>query len=166
MQHAAAAAWYAANTQPGQEYAVARRLKRAGHAVLLPETKVRRRFRRVITVTKGPLFLTYLFVSLDLERIEWSVFESTTIGLARILKIDGSPWPISETDMARVRAHAAKRTLITFDERQPVRVDAGPFAGHEGNYMGDGADNDIKIMLEILGCARVVTIPEALVVPA
>jgi hypothetical protein len=57
MEHATGGAWYAINTSPGQENAVERRLKRSGHDVLLPERKVRRRFRRVTTITKGPALL-------------------------------------------------------------------------------------------------------------
>jgi len=168
MQHAGSS-WFAVNTAPGQEYAVERRLKRSGRDVLLPECKVRRRKRRTITIERGPLFLTYLLVRLDLERDEWSLIEAM-MGVVRLLKVDGQPFAISDIDMARVRAHARNPLLIEFSDRQRVQVAAGAFEGREGRYIskgsGDSGEDIIRVLMDIMGAQRLVTIPEALVVPA
>lgn len=177
------ARWYVVSTTIALgEYKIAKALEEAGFAVWLPECMVRRQLRRRVMTLKGPLFPGYLFAHLDLEsddaeRDEWGFVEGVP-GVDRLLRRVGSDMPcaLSDAQIAQLRAMAADGGgLIVIDDEQvrrafkrdqPVLIEDGAFAGWRGLYVGIASRERVKILLDVLGAARVVKLPEALVMPA
>ena len=145
--------WYAVQTKPRRERAVAEALERGGLECYFPRIRQWRhragkRFREV-----GPLFPGYLFVRLafagDYPRVRW------TPGLARVVAFGDSPVRIEEDMLAQIREmeKAGSRGRLRSQSLEPgarVRVMEGPFAGFQGRVVTRLSGGErVRILLEL-----------------
>lgn len=145
--------WYALQTKPRKERALAQTLARAGVEVYGPRIRqwrqrAGRRFRE-----EGPLFPGYLFVRLDFAsdypRIRW------TPGLVRVVTSGGVPVPVGDPLLRRVREMegAGSRARLRARSLEPgsrVRLSAGPFEGFQGQVVRHLSGGErVRILLEL-----------------
>ena len=118
---------------------------------------------------QAPLFPSYLFVILDLERDRWLSVRST-IGVSRLFTMqDGRPVPVpsgivesligrSDGELTRLDAGLVAG--------QQVRILSGPFADFVGTLERlDGAGR-VKVLLEMMGTAVPVSLHRSVLSPA
>lgn len=143
--------WYVLKTKPRKEDLVFRLLGRQGIEVYLPKIRGRKRGRGK---PLEPLFPGYLFAALALHRGE-GVLARWTPGVAYLLGYGGTPWPVPEELLARIRARlatGAARLPPRFQPGQRVLIDEGPFAGLEAVFEGTLCPaGRCRVLLEILG---------------
>lgn len=174
----ARARWYVVSIEPNAEFRVRDRLSRDGFSPWLPEcvVKVRhRRFPGFVEHRPGPLFPGYLFLAADLNDERWARVEETH-EVDRLLCWGGRPAAVPDRDMTELRRLVdaeGGRIVIErgnvrrrFAENDQVRLTGGAYEGWVGLYVAQGPRDRINILLDMLGAARVVSVEEALVMPA
>src|SRR4051812_34838866 len=85
--------WYAAQTLHRRERGAELELGAPGFTSLLPLITRTVRHARQLRKVRTPLFPSYLFVRLDLERDRWRSVNGT-YGVARLVMADGRPVPL------------------------------------------------------------------------
>lgn len=168
-------AWFVISIYAGRDYKARDELiERAGFAkddVWLPECNIRRRVRTTILNHKGPLFPGYVFLRTDPSCTDWRSVESVR-WVDGPLRHQGTPWPLREDDVGRLRALVGDRhLLIDLDGRatrefavdDPVEITSGPFAGWNG-IVSEKIGDRLKILLDIFGRSTQTLVPEALVI--
>jgi transcription antitermination factor NusG len=125
--------WYAAYTRSRHEKSVADILQRKQVETFLPLYETVRRWKNGDHRIQLPLFPGYAFVRIAL-RDRLHVLKVP--GVARLVGFDGTPAPLDDEDIERLRGalsaglRAAPHPYLTVGRR--VRITAGPLAGREG----------------------------------
>ena len=164
MQH-----WYCVHTKPRAEAQALEHLQRQGFECLLPRLQrtTLRNGRRHTAVEA--LFPRYLFLRADTEATSLAPVRSTkgAVGLGRTA---GLPATVPDDFIERLRADAKTDGVITLPERRPlpgerVAITAGPLAGLQGIYTQAQGVQRALVLLEILGGAQSVTLPNHVLEP-
>lgn len=163
--------WFVAEIESGKEQFAVRVLEQSGIPSAVPtvaRVKVRQGkiFRWRTPVVHGYILLG--FPGSDV--IPWHEIERFRI-VYDVLKIDGRrmqvPWRCSyfdggkmrdggvetllaDTDAVRVSAAKYMRQHPAFEAGEKIRVETGPFAGHEGSFQ-NATDKRVRLLLTILG---------------
>ena len=158
------ARWYAAQTLHRRESGAQLQLEAQGFASFLPQiTRTVRHARQLRTVT-APLFPSYVFVRLDLERDRWRSVNGT-YGVARLVMADGRPVPVPkgvvESLFTLRDANGVVRLDYDLSIGQRVEVIAGPFAQALGDLVRLDGRERVQILLDIMGGKVPVTVPRA-----
>lgn len=168
--------YYVASTQPNRERYAFEKLAEQSFQAYLPECLERVRHARRDQVLKRPLFPGYLFLLLDIRACRWRSINGTP-GVIRILTQDDAPIPlpegIVEAIMERIEADGGAWKMSenpdapSFNEREPLRIKSGPFAGNVGVFNGfsNRAKTRVQILLDILGGEYVHEAPLTIVEP-
>jgi len=155
--------WAVAQTESQRENVAASFLRQARFQIYLPKILERVGARQRVT----PLFPGYLFVEI-IDRwyeIRW------TVGVLRLLLIDGQPAHVTESIMVNIRKQEGRDGLIRLPKPRglqrgdQVRVLRGSFAGRIGVFEGLSGSQRSKILLAWLGCQVPVFLPTADVKP-
>ena len=77
--------WYVIKTKVNQEKRALLNLSRQGFELFCPLTPILRKFKNTIKNILDPLFPSYIFVKLDLEKDNWSKINNT-YGVKELLK--------------------------------------------------------------------------------
>ncbi len=147
--------WYVAQTHPRAEAKAAEQLGRQGFQIYLPRfLKRRRHARRVETVT-APLFLRYLFVSVDMATQRWLSIQST-IGVARLICNGTAPAVVQDSIVDALKQREDESGLIKLNPRpfrlgEELRVLDGAFSGTLGMFEGMTDNERVTILLDLLG---------------
>jgi transcription termination/antitermination protein NusG len=125
--------WYAAWTRSRHEKAVAEQLERKAVETFLPVYETLRQWKNGRHRVALPLFPGYAFVRIALrDRLE----VLTVPGVARLVGFNGTPTPLDDEEIERLRralaqgVRATPHPFLTVGRR--VRITAGPLAGQEG----------------------------------
>src|SRR3954462_10228512 len=123
--------WFAVQTLHRRESGAQLQLEAQGFRAFLPQvTRTVRHARRLRTV-RIPLFPSYTFVSLDLERDRWRSVNGT-FGVARLVMAHERPVPVPtgvvESFLDLQGANGVVRLDHELSVGQRVEVIAGPFA--------------------------------------
>ena len=163
-------AWYAVVCKPRQEALAETNLANQGYRVYLPRlaTQSRRAGKWIDTVE--PLFPRYLFVSPQDEHQSLAPVRST-LGVSALVKFGGQPATIPDAAVASLRElqdplTGACATHSVFAPDAPVKFRAGPFAGLEGVFDGETADERVFVLLNFLGKINQVKVSRDWLVPA
>src|SRR5688572_18745613 len=84
--------WFAVQTLHRRESGAQLQLEAQGFAVFLPQITRTVRHARQLRTVRTPLFPSYAFVRLDVERDRWRSINGT-YGVARLVIADGRPVP-------------------------------------------------------------------------
>jgi transcription elongation factor/antiterminator RfaH len=146
--------WYVVRALPNCETKAFANLNRQGFRAFMPARNKAVRHARQIRVVRAPIFPSYLFSILDLERDRWRSV-NTTVGVAGLITADDRPVPVP---------HGIIEALIRqFDERysgqsgeglrpgQKVRLLAGPFAEALGILERLDGPERVAVLLRIMG---------------
>ena len=183
------ARWYIIASAPQREYRVLETLRRDGFEVLLPERVIKRpavasaNGRRKTVPAKEqrqPLLPGYLMTRFELDNSTWHRIVETQ-SVDGILGFRGQPLALRDRDVERLYALIREHGVLELRADGSVKdrdfvlgevvkiindaMLAGPWAGHEGPYVGVNDEGNPKIELDILGRPHVLAFPEALVVP-
>tara|TARA_R110002020_G_scaffold276833_2_gene492133 strand:+ start:2516 stop:3031 length:516 start_codon:yes stop_codon:yes gene_type:complete len=161
--------WYCVHTKPRAEAQALEHLRRQGFECLLP------RLRRT-TLRNGPrhtgveaLFPRYLFLRADAETTSLAPVRSTK-GAVGLVRTAGLPATVPDDFLERLRADANGEGLITLPERrllpgERVTITEGPLAGLDGIYTQAQGEQRALVLLEILGGAQSVALPNYVLEP-
>lgn len=163
--------WFVVQTLPRQEYRVERELKRHGFQTWLPECRVKRRGRRAIEVVNEPLFPGYEFLQPhQAHEYWWCSLVDLTQPVVLLSSLAG-PLMVPDGEIHQVREIVERyHDLIVVDGRAQalglqagaeIAVVSGLFAGWRGIFQCYERDGRVKILLDMLGSARVVALTEA-----
>ena len=161
--------WYCVHTKPRAEAQALEQLQRQGFHCLLPRLQrtVLRNGRRQTVVEA--LFPRYLFLRADAEATSLAPVRSTK-GAVGLVRTAGLPATVPDDFIERLRADANAEGLITLPERrllpgERVAITDGPLAGLQGIYTQAQGEQRALVLLEILGGAQSVALPNYVLEP-
>ena len=164
MQH-----WYCVHTKPRAEAQALEHLQRQGFECLLPrlQRRVLRNGRRQTVVEA--LFPRYLFLRADAEATSLAPVRSTK-GAVGLVRTAGLPATVPDEFIERLQADANADGLVTLPERrllpgERVAITDGPLAGLQGIYTQAQGEQRALVLLEILGGAQSVALPNYVLEP-
>lgn len=145
--------WYVARSLPRQEARAEFHLLRQGFPVFLPRaTKTVRHARKLRTV-KSPIFPSYMFVVLDIDRDQWRSVNGTS-GVSSLIMQGETPQPVPGGVVENLLDLTDEEGLVCFDRNlrqgQPVRVVTGPFANAIGTLDRIDPNGRVRVLLDIM----------------
>jgi transcription elongation factor/antiterminator RfaH len=145
--------WYVARSLPRQETRAEFELLRQGFPVFLPRaTKTVRHARKLRTV-KCPVFPSYMFVVLDIDRDRWRSVNGTS-GVASLIMQGETPQPVPAGVVENLLHLTDEDGIVCFNcdlrQGQPVRVVAGPFANAIGTLERLDANGRVRVLLDLM----------------
>jgi transcription elongation factor/antiterminator RfaH len=153
--------WFLVHTLPRSERRARLHLEAQGFRTHLPQISKTIRHARKLRMIRAPLFPSYLFVKLDLDRDRWLSVRST-FGVSLLFTCDGQPVPVPAGVVEALIAHAGEAKLALFDdglrEGQQVRILSGPLADFLGTL--DRLDENGRV--RVLLCWMNTTVPVAI----
>jgi len=146
--------WYVVYTQPQKELQVASLLEdRQKLTVYLPE--VYQKYRSKLQLR--PLFPRYLFVQINLEKMELGVINFTP-GVMKIVSSDDIPLPLRNNVIEAIRQEVERLNESGglpnehFEEGEIIRLRSGPLAGMEAVFVRHlNAHDRAIVLLRFLG---------------
>jgi transcription elongation factor/antiterminator RfaH len=166
--------WYVIRSQPRKEGFAVANLNRQGFRTFLPRlTRTVRHARKARTVL-APLFPGYLFTPLDPDRRQWRPINGTFGVLGLIMEGD-RPQPVPPGVVEAILALAAApgsadwETVDWGQRLAPggrVRILTGPFADQLGTLRSLDDHGRAKVLLEIMGASRTLTLESRTLLPA
>jgi transcriptional antiterminator RfaH len=153
--------WYCVRSQPRKEGFAVANLNRQGFRTFLPRlTRTVRHARKARTV-RAPLFPGYLFTPLDPDRHRWRPINGTMGVLGLIMEGD-RPQPVPEGVVESILALTSPDETVDWGQRlepgRPVRILIGPFADQLGTLRSLDDHGRAKVLLEIMGASRTLTL--------
>lgn len=146
--------WYAVRTQPSQEARAEHQLQRQGFVTFLPRISKSVRHARKLRQVRAPLFASYLFVELDLERDRWRAVNST-YGVSGLIMGGELPMPVPRGIVEGFIGLTRADGLVDFTpDLQPgseVLVVSGGLAGMVGRLAQRDARGRVELLLELMG---------------
>jgi len=161
--------WYLAHTLPRCEQKAQFHLKAQGFRTFSPEFLKTVRHARQLRTVRAPLFPSYVFVVLDVNRDRWLSIRST-VGVSSLFSCDGRPTPVPigivETLIGRTDESDLTRLDFDFIEGQSVRILTGPFADFVGRLKSLDSNSRVRVLLQIMGGEIPVTVRPSVLAPA
>jgi transcription elongation factor/antiterminator RfaH len=158
------ARWYAAQTLHRRERGAELQLEAQGFTSFLPQITRTVRHARQLRTVRTPLFPSYVFVRLDLERDRWRSVNGT-YGVARLVMADGRPVPVPNGVVESLFTLRDGNGVVRLDHDlsvgQRIKVIAGPFAQTLGALTRLDGPERVQILLDMMGGKVSVTIPRA-----
>lgn len=161
--------WYCVHTLPRAESRTLEHLQRQGFECFLPRLQ-RRLLRggRRQTVVEA-LFPRYLFLRADAEVTSLAPVRSTR-GAVGLVRTAGLPATVPDDFIERLRDDADVEGVIALPERrllpgERVTITDGPLAGLQGIYTQAQSEQRALVLLEILGGAQTVALPNYVLEP-
>jgi transcriptional antiterminator RfaH len=148
--------WYVVQTQVRSEQKALWHLQNQGFEAYLPQQTKRWRHARKTQNVKRPLFAGYMFARLDLHQQRWRAIQSS-VGVKGLVCYGGAPAPVPEGIVESIRSHEDEtgivrlKSALSFNKGDRVKIDDGPFCGHEGLWECANDTQRISILLDLLG---------------
>lgn len=160
--------WYVVQSQSRKELYAGANLENQGFPTFTPRLRRTVRHARRLKTVLAALFPRYLFVSLDLSRDRWRSVNGT-FGVSRLVTDGNMPAPVPEGLVETLIATAdqdgkvALGTPLTPGE--DVRLLHGPFADQIGRLAALDDTGRARVLLEILGAEREVSVEPSALAP-
>jgi transcription antitermination factor NusG len=158
--------WYAIQTRSRHEKMVRDQLAAKNITHLLPLWRKRSQWKDRVKIIELPLFTGYLFGHFALQsRLEIL----NTVGVARLVSLNGKPEPIPEEQIAVVQKMITER--LPYDPHpylttgMRVRVKRGVLAGTEGILVAKTRHQRLVISIDLIQKAVAVNIDSADIEP-
>ena len=166
LQLSDAERWYVVQTQPRKESTALANLHRQGFRTFMPRiTRTVRHARQTRTV-KAPLFPGYLFTPLDMNRDQWRRINGS-FGVASLIMGGDRPKPVPHGVVDELQAlsgppNSTDYETVDWGQRLTpggqARILTGPFAEQLGILCTLDDHGRAKVLLEIMGASRTVTL--------
>lgn len=149
--------WIVAMTKPNHEAIAVVNLNRQGFVNYVPRYSTKQAKVNVIR----PLFPRYIFIWIDQL---WSSILGTR-GISRVLLGDNGPATIADSVIKELRSreyHGLVQLTAPpkFTPGEEVKAQEGPFTGHLMIYEGQSHNDRVKVLINLLGRAVRIEIPE------
>jgi len=158
--------WYALQTRSRHEKVVRDQLAGKSITHLLPLWRKRSIWKDRVKLVEVPLFSGYLFGYFALQD-KVAVLE--TVGVARLVGINGSPVPIPDEQIVAVRTLMEHRLPCSphpyLVEGMRVRIKCGLLAGTEGILIAKKQRHRLVISVDIINQAVAVEVDSAAIEP-
>lgn len=146
--------WYVVRSLPRQETRAETQLLVQGFRPFLPRVEKTVRHARQMRTVKVPVFATYMFIVLDLQKDRWRSVNGT-FGVASLIMAKDSPAPVPLGIVEQLLDCTDEIGLTRFDrnlrEGQSIRVTSGPFAHIVGRLERLDANGRVRALLDIMG---------------
>jgi transcription antitermination factor NusG len=141
--------WFAIRTAPRWESLASSELNQRGLETYLPVCRVKRRWSDRTKIIDQPLFPGYLFGRFHLnDRVRILQLP----GVKQILGIGSAPAPISEAELANLRALVAANPVMVpwpyLRAGQRVQICRGPLAGVKG-FVVRAEEGSLRIVVSV-----------------
>jgi transcriptional antiterminator RfaH len=161
--------WFLVRTLPKSERKAEWHLGAQGFRTYFPQVQKTVRHARRLRTVMSPLFPSYLFILLDLERDRWLSVRST-VGVSYLFAYqEGRPIPIP-VGVVELLMDQSEGNLMRLDiglvKGQHVRILSGPFADFVGILERLDEAGRVQILLEMMGTAVPVTLHRLALSPA
>jgi len=137
-------------------------LEAQGFASFLPQITRTVRHARQLRTVRTPLFPSYVFVRLDLERDRWRSVNGT-YGVARLVMANGRPVPVPKGVVESLLHMRDVNGVVRLDNDlsigQRVELIGGPFAQALGDLVRFDGGQRVQILLDIMGGKVQVSVP-------
>jgi transcriptional antiterminator RfaH len=151
---AAGERWHVVHTLPQCEWRAQLQLKNQGFRTFLPKRYKTIRHARKLSTVEAAFFPRYLFVGLDLARHQWRSVNGT-FGVASLVMQGDQPHPVQrgivETLIAATDAQGILQLSQQLRVGGPIRMAAGPFAGHLAILDRMDDSGRVRVLLGMLG---------------
>jgi transcriptional antiterminator RfaH len=160
--------WYLVHTRPNCERKAELNLRAQGFEAFLPQVNKTIRHARRFASVRRPLFQSYLFIRLDIDRDRW-LSVNGTFGVSRLFTQEGRPVAVPSGIVETLLAHSEAgltrldRSLV---EGQRVRVLSGPLTDFTATVLRLDARRRVDVLLEIMGAAVSVSVDRRALAPA
>lgn len=159
-------AWFAIQTRPRHEKAVAQQLASKGYTPFLPCYRARRRWSDRMRVVELPLFDSYVFCHIGLQQASRII---TTRGVIRIVGIAGVPVPIDDAEIEALQRIVASNVAVEpwplLRVGQRVRIAHGSLSGIEGLLEDVRGRRRLVVSVSLLQRSVAVELDRTAVVP-
>ncbi len=146
-----ALAWFAIQVRPRYEKIVAAVLTNKGYETFLPMYRSRRRWSDRVKEIQAPLFPGYLFSRFDVAK---RLPILTTPGILMVVGNGKTPVPVSEEEIAAVRAivdsEYAARPWPFLPSGHPVEIERGSLAGLRGILVSARKQHRLVVSVSLL----------------
>ena len=155
--------WFVVNTLPNQEKRAEINLLRQGFKAWLPSiAKSRRHARRTDTI-QAPIFPSYLFVELDMEKEAWGKINNS-FGVKKILSNGEKPQKLSSEFVETLRQTICSddsfyREIDSPKRGDKVRITDGPFGEYIAKVIDLMPGDRVKVLLDVLGGSVKTSVP-------
>ncbi len=146
--------WYVVRSLPSREARAEMQLLAQGFRVFTPRVSKTVRHARKLRAVVAPVFPSYIFVALDLQKDRWRSVNGT-FGVACLLMAGELPEPVPRGVVEQLLDYTDEAGIARFDrdlrEGQTVRVTAGPFARALGRLERLDGKGRVRVLLDIMG---------------
>ncbi len=147
-------AWYAVYTKSRTEKKVALRLQEAGIQAYCPLNKREKQWSDRKKVTEEPLFRSYLFVNIDLEK-EGPIVRRT-LGVVNFVYWLNKPAVIQDDEILAIQQFLSEHAAVevygnTLQVGDFVTIDAGALKGQKAEIVGVKNRHEVRLRIDSLG---------------
>lgn len=158
--------WYVIQTKTKKEKLAEKNLALQGYSCFLPFSKQWRNRNGKRYQVIEPLFPRYLFIQLDLGKVNVSPIRST-FGVTGLVKFGNYIKPIPWEFLAGLKEQANSEGVIgqepaDFKEGQEVYIEQGILAGYSGIFQAKTGSERAHLLLSMLGYENKVEVPISL----
>lgn len=148
------ARWFVAQTHPFREGAACAQLQAQGFPAFLPYMTKAVRHARKLRSVRTPLFPSYVFVSLNLDKDRWRSVNGT-FGVSRMIMAGDRPAPVPcgvvEAFKSLVDDDGCVELGDSLQVGQRIEIVAGPFAEAIGALERQDSNGRVRVLLDIMG---------------
>lgn len=147
-------AWYAVYTKSRTEKKVALRLKEVGIEAYCPVKKQEKQWSDRKKVTEEPLFRSYVFVNIDMEKQHIAV--RRTIGVVNFVYWLSKPAVIQDDEILAIQQFLSEHASVevvgnTLHVGDFITIDAGALKGQKAEVMGIKNRHEVRLRIDSLG---------------
>ncbi|MBI1867914.1 MAG: transcription antiterminator NusG [Methylocystis sp.] len=148
------ARWYVVRSLPRDETRAESQLLAQGFRIFLPRVNKTVRHARKMRTVIVPVFPTYMFAVLDLQKDRWRSVNGT-FGVASLIMAGERPEPVPHGVVEQLLDYTDEAGIARFErnlrEGQAIRVTMGPFARVLGRLERLDANGRVRVLLDIMG---------------
>ncbi len=147
-------AWYAVYTKSRTEKKVALRLQEAGIEAYCPVNKREKQWSDRKKITQEPLFRSYVFVNIDLEKQGHVV--RRTLGVVNFVYWLSKPAVIQDAEITAIQQFLSTHASVevegnTLQVGDYITIDAGALKGQKAEVVGIKNRHEVRLRIESLG---------------
>ena len=153
--------WYLLQHKPSKQNIALKNLKRQGFKTFYPLLENTKRTNSRFKNSFLPLFPGYIFVSFNIEDIRWIKIKYT-IGVSRIVGLNSIPSEVPRDIILDLQKKYSRSHVLlsakNIKKGVNTKILKGPLSGFVGKIEDYDAYSRIKILLEIMGNQKIISI--------
>lgn len=147
--------WFVARTKPGGEKLARENFGRQGFRCFLPLEECQQKRGRRQVVLHRPLFPSYIFVALNLNRPGWTAVNSTYGVVRLVAKANGLPTAVPDAAVEELIARTDEYGCLLPPEEiaigSEMRIVKGPFANWVAEVEDAPDETRVRLLFDLMG---------------